>query len=69
LQLSIVVELVAGRLLETIERMIALYRPDSLIVGTRGQKSVSTWAAAFTGGVGSVSRYAELKLCMSNFVH
>jgi nucleotide-binding universal stress UspA family protein len=57
LQLSIVVEFVAGRLLETIERMIALYRPDALVVGTRGQKGMSTWASAFTGGVGSVSRY------------
>ncbi|KAH7107070.1 hypothetical protein BKA62DRAFT_685941 [Auriculariales sp. MPI-PUGE-AT-0066] len=56
-KLSIVVEFVSGRLLETIERMIALYRPDALVVGTRGQSGVSTWASALTGGVGSVSRH------------
>ncbi|KAF8607395.1 hypothetical protein BDV93DRAFT_520274 [Ceratobasidium sp. AG-I] len=58
-QLSVVVEFVAGKITETIERLIALYRPDSLVVGTRGQTGlVKTWSAAFLApGMGSVSRY------------
>ena len=58
-QLSVVVEFVAGKITSTIERLIALYRPDSLVVGTRGQTGlVKTWSAAFlTPGMGSVSRY------------
>lgn len=58
-QLSVVVEFVAGKITATIERLIALYRPDSLVVGTRGQTGlVKTWSAAFLApGMGSVSRY------------
>lgn len=43
---------------ETIERLIALYRPDSLIVGTKGQRGViQAWGAAFGApGMGSVSK-------------
>lgn len=49
-------EFIAGRVTETIERMIALYRPDSLIVGTRGQRGMKVWGTSF-GGMGSVSKY------------
>ncbi|KAG8792886.1 hypothetical protein FRC17_008521, partial [Serendipita sp. 399] len=57
-KLSIVVEFVAGRITETIERMIALYRPDSLIVGTRGERTFLRQVGQAVGtGVGSVSRY------------
>ncbi|QRW13336.1 stress protein A family protein [Ceratobasidium sp. AG-Ba] len=58
-QISVVVEFVAGKITSTIERLIALYRPDALVVGTRGQTGlVKTWSQAFlTPGIGSVSRY------------
>jgi len=58
-QLSIVVEFVAGKVTQTIERLIALYRPDSLIVGTRGQRGMmQTWGAALhVVKVGKVSRW------------
>ncbi|CCA69936.1 hypothetical protein PIIN_03876 [Serendipita indica DSM 11827] len=57
-KLSIVVEFVASKITETIERMIALYRPDSLIVGTRGEKSFLQQVGQAVGSrVGSVSRY------------
>lgn len=58
-QLSIVVEFVAGKVTQTIERLIALYRPDSLIVGTRGQRGkMQTWGAALhVTRVGKVSRW------------
>lgn len=50
-KVSIIVEFVAGKVTETLMRLISLYRPDSLVVGTRGQKSViQQW-------MGSVSRY------------
>jgi len=58
-RLSVVVEFVAGKVTDTIDRMTALYRPDSLVVGTRGQRSLmQTWGAALGApGMGSVSRY------------
>ncbi|CAG8740720.1 1682_t:CDS:1, partial [Acaulospora colombiana] len=60
-KLSIVVEFVAGKITETIERMIALYRPDSLIVGTRGEKTFFQQVGQAIGpGIGSVSRYLPL---------
>jgi len=57
-QLSVIVEFMAGRVTDTIERLIALYRPDSLVVGTRGPRSmVKQWGAALGApGMGSVSR-------------
>ncbi|KAF9515848.1 hypothetical protein BS47DRAFT_1274325, partial [Hydnum rufescens UP504] len=57
--LSVIVEFMAGRITETIERLIALYRPDSLVVGSRGSRStLMTWSAVFGApGMGSVSRY------------
>jgi len=55
-KLSIIVEFIAGKVTDTIDRLIALYRPDSLIVGTRGQRGVKVLGAAF-GGMGSVSKY------------
>ncbi|KAI0080376.1 adenine nucleotide alpha hydrolases-like protein [Panus rudis PR-1116 ss-1] len=58
-KLSIIVEYIAGKITDTIDRLIALYRPDSVVVGTRGQRGVmQAWGAAFGGpGVGSVSKY------------
>ena len=59
LQISIVVEFIAGRPTSTILRVITMYRPDSLIVGTRGksanalQKMLSLGAA---NSMGHVSR-------------
>ena len=57
-KLSIIVEYIAGKVTQTIDRLIALYRPDSVVVGTRGQRSVmQAWAGAFGApGVGSVSK-------------
>ena len=51
-------EFIAGKVTESIDRLIALYRPDSLVVGTRGQRGVKVLGAAF-GGMGSVSKYVE----------
>lgn len=52
-------ELIAGKVTTTLERLIALYRPDSVVVGSRGQRSMmQAWGAAFGApGVGSVSKY------------
>ncbi|THH05950.1 hypothetical protein EW145_g4421 [Phellinidium pouzarii] len=58
-KLSIIVEFIAGKVTQTIERLIALYRPDSLVVGTRGQRGVKVLGAAL-GGMGSVSKCAAL---------
>ena len=53
LQLSLVLEYIAGKTTESLDRLVALYRPDSLVVGTRG----SRWHAIGMGiGVGSISR-------------
>lgn len=58
-KLSIIVEFIAGKVPGTIDRLIALYRPDSVVVGTRGQRGMmQAWGAAFgSPGVGSVSKY------------
>ncbi|KAI0088280.1 hypothetical protein BDY19DRAFT_950077 [Irpex rosettiformis] len=58
-KLSIIVEFIAGSVTDSIDRLIALYRPDSVVVGTRGQRGMlQTWGAALGGsGVGSVSKY------------
>ncbi len=62
-KLSIVVELVAGKITDTIERMIALYRPDSLVVGTRGKQNLlESVGAALGAGVGSVSRCVLIRI-------
>jgi nucleotide-binding universal stress UspA family protein len=37
-QLSLIVEYIPGRVTDSLDRLIALYRPDSLIVGTRGKR-------------------------------
>ncbi|KAF7973069.1 hypothetical protein HWV62_5296 [Athelia sp. TMB] len=57
-KLSITVEFVAGRVTQTLDRLIALYRPDSLVVGTRGQRSMmQALGMSMTGAIGSVSKY------------
>ena len=64
LQVSIIIEFIAGSVTSSIDRLIALYRPDSLVVGTRGQRGLmQAWGAALGGSsVGSVSKcvYATL---------
>jgi len=56
-KLSLILEYIPGKVTETLDRLIALYRPDSVVVGTRG----SRWQAMGMGlggiGVGSISRY------------
>ncbi|KAA1475292.1 hypothetical protein DENSPDRAFT_909581 [Dentipellis sp. KUC8613] len=58
-KLSIIVEFIAGKVVTTIDRLIALYRPDSIVVGTRGIRGMKhAWGAAFGApGMGSVSKY------------
>ncbi|KAK7450608.1 hypothetical protein VKT23_012918 [Stygiomarasmius scandens] len=53
-KLSIILEYIPGKVTETLDRLIALYRPDSVIVGTRGRKA---WQIG-KGAMGSVSRYS-----------
>lgn len=56
-EIGITVEFVIGKVQESIQKMITVYRPDSLIVGTRG-RSDSIFKNAF---IGSVSKY-----CVAN---
>ena len=37
-QLSLILEYIPGKITSIIDRLIALYRPDSLVVGTRGNR-------------------------------
>ncbi|KAK4685967.1 hypothetical protein P7C73_g4169, partial [Tremellales sp. Uapishka_1] len=49
-RISVVVEFVAGRVTEMLLKMIALYRPDSLVVGTKGQRTrLQSWGMALGG--------------------
>ncbi|KAI0319746.1 hypothetical protein OF83DRAFT_1162822 [Amylostereum chailletii] len=62
-KLSIIVEFIAGKVTQTIDRLIALYRPDSVVVGTRGIRGMMQAMGAAFGAtaVGGVSKY-----CLSN---
>lgn len=54
-KLSLILEYIPGKITDTLDRLIALYRPDSVVVGTRGRKA---WQNMGMGiGVGSVSKY------------
>ncbi|KIJ64965.1 hypothetical protein HYDPIDRAFT_89768 [Hydnomerulius pinastri MD-312] len=57
-KLSIILELIAGRPTTTLDRLIALYRPDSIVVGTRGQRGVMSGVSGVLGfgGLGSGAR-------------
>ncbi|GMK56254.1 hypothetical protein CspeluHIS016_0300940 [Cutaneotrichosporon spelunceum] len=59
-KISAIVEIVVGSITDMILKMIALYRPDSLIVGTKGTRSrLANLSKAFSApGMGSVSRFA-----------
>lgn len=50
---SVAVEFAVGKVEETIQKMIWVYRPDSIVVGTRGKESKWT-----SGLIGRVSKYA-----------
>jgi len=58
-KLSIIVEYIAGKVTTTIDRLIALYRPDSVIVGSRGaRKMKQAFGVAFgSQSMGGVSKY------------
>jgi flagellar motor switch/type III secretory pathway protein FliN len=56
-EIGITIEHVIGRVQDSIQKVIKVYRPDSLIVGTRG-RSDSILKSAF---IGSVSRYCVAK--------
>ncbi|GFZ49738.1 hypothetical protein JCM24511_07141 [Saitozyma sp. JCM 24511] len=59
-RISVIVEFLAGRVPDMLLKMIALYRPDSLVVGTKGSRSrLQSWGRALGApGMGSVSRFA-----------
>ncbi|VDB96710.1 unnamed protein product [Peniophora sp. CBMAI 1063] len=58
-RVSITLEFIAGKVTQTIDRLIALYRPDSLIVGTRGPRGMIQAMSSKFGAtaVGGVSKY------------
>ncbi|KAI0031805.1 hypothetical protein K488DRAFT_86484 [Vararia minispora EC-137] len=58
-KVSITIEFIAGKITQTIDRLIALYRPDSLVVGTRGPRGMMQTVSARFGAtaVGGVSKY------------
>ncbi|KAF9045216.1 hypothetical protein BJ165DRAFT_1346526 [Panaeolus papilionaceus] len=68
-KLSLVLEYIPGKITNSIDRLIALYRPDSLVVGTRGRGGklglmqglgagiVNGLGVGGGAGIGSVSKY------------
>ncbi|KAG5639916.1 hypothetical protein DXG03_002390, partial [Asterophora parasitica] len=59
-KLSLILEYIPGRVTDTLDRLIALYRPDSVVVGTRGKRSVLSGLALnmnMGSAIGSVSKY------------
>jgi hypothetical protein len=53
LQLSLILEYIPGKITDSLDRLIALYRPDSVVVGTRGRRA---WQGMGIG-MGSISKY------------
>lgn len=51
---------------DTIDRLIALYRPDTLVVGTRGKRGLMAMGMNL-GGIGSVSKYVILSWNRNRF--
>lgn len=51
LKISIILEFIAGRVTTTLDRLIALYRPDSVVVGMRGHKRVLGFGGGRPGGM------------------
>ncbi len=60
-KLSIIVEYIAGKVTTTIDRLIALYRPDSVIAGSRGARKMKQ---AFGVAFGSQSMGGVAKYCL-----
>ncbi|KNZ79260.1 Universal stress protein A family protein C25B2.10 [Termitomyces sp. J132] len=59
-KLSLIVEYIPGRITCTLDRLIALYRPDSVVVGTRVKRSMLSGLAKnmnMGSAIGSVSKY------------
>lgn len=58
-KLSFVLEYIPGKVTDTMDRLIALYRPDSVVVGTRGRSAWQDLAVnmGMGMGMGSVSKY------------
>jgi hypothetical protein len=50
-KISIILEFIAGRVTTTLDRLIALYRPDSVVVGMRGQRRVLGFGGGRPGGM------------------
>jgi len=71
-KLSLILEYIPGKVTSTIDRLIALYRPDSLVVGTRGSRRfgfVSGLGLSMVQqglGVGNVSIGSVSKYCLSH---
>lgn len=71
-KLSLILEYIPGKVTSTIDRLIALYRPDSLVVGTRGNRrfgfvSGLGFSRVQQGlGVGSASIGSVSKYCLSH---
>ena len=52
-KLSLILEYIPGKITDTIDRLIALYRPDSLVVGTRGRRFGAGLVQGLGLGVGA----------------
>jgi len=71
-KLSLILEYIPGKITSTIDRLIALYRPDSLVVGTRGGRRfgfVSGLGLSMVQqglGVANVSIGSVSKYCLSH---
>jgi nucleotide-binding universal stress UspA family protein len=59
-KISLILEYIPGKITDSIDRLIALYRPDSVVVGTRGRRFGASLVQGFGVGlpaIGSISKY------------
>jgi nucleotide-binding universal stress UspA family protein len=58
-KISLILEYIPGKITDSIDRLIALYRPDSVVVGTRGRRFGASLVQGFGVGlpaIGSISK-------------
>jgi len=59
-KLSLILEYIPGKITDSIDRLIALYRPDSVVVGTRGRRFAASLVQGFGVGLVHVSSIGSI---------
>lgn len=59
-KLSLILEYIPGKITDSIDRLIALYRPDSVVVGTRGRRFGASLVQGLNVGLVNVAAIGSI---------